>query len=198
MAQNGEQVFKLHKLDDRQAYQILTDIRELLNSPSPIQVVPVRNYVFDENEFEIENLRTGEYSILEMRWSGTCRDNNQHIRAKFKRSPESEGNEPSPYFDYVTIGFDGDYGKWKHHSGIIREILKIVSSRDTPAVHVDTGSSPDVLRELILSNNASHRQMMDELNKSVKEMIEKRAQLEVDAKNSETERRLAHEEVRCP
>lgn len=195
MSASGEYKVKIHKIDDRRAYELLASIKELFGPDGKISIHPVRSFEYSTNVYGVENILTGSYAISEMRLNCKFIDINQTILVYFNRCSEGDGNTASPHFDSVRVVFGGDPSQWRDYSETIRAVMSLISATDTPVTSVNTGDGPDILRELILSNNATHRAMMESLNKSVDEMILKRHQLERDATTAEEARRISHEDA---
>ncbi|WP_417794647.1 hypothetical protein [Terasakiella pusilla] len=192
MATTGVQNFKLHKMDDKAAYAMLEEICDRLQIDSEkIQIFPVPGFAFTLAEYGEEKLTTDSYSVNEMLVN--CNLSSQRvISVRFSRFNGQNGSNLSPLFDHVSVSFSNDRNLWKNHVAVIADVLKIVSSKDTPASHVDTGDGPSVLRELILSNNATHREIMASLSEAVEDMIAKRAVMEDEALAAEQARENAH------
>lgn len=193
--QNGRQIFRLHKLDDRTAFELMTAVRSCFDSNDHIQIVPVRGFGYPESGYGVENLKIGAYTVLEMHWNAQWSVNNRSVRVEFWRAKSHGDDTADPNYDSVSIFFEGDRGEWNKHVEKIREVLGVINSYDTPMSVVDTGDAPQVLRELILSSSATHRQMLDDLNTATAEMTKRRVELEDEAEKAEKARRKAHEEA---
>lgn len=192
MANKGEHIFKLHKLDDRQAYEMLLEVRARVNGTDTIYVAPVHGFNCAVDAYGEEKLAAGVYSLRELHWSGQYPENNQNVHVYFSRHGNAADDKPSPHFDNVRVVFSGEAHQWQNQLDVVSDVLAIVSSRDTPVASVDTGDGPSVLRELIMSTGAAHRSMMAELNKSVDAMVAKRAELEAQAIAVDEVREAAH------
>lgn len=195
MATTGTQTFKIHKIDDKEAYAMLQEICDKLQVKNDkIALSPVPGFSFTVNEYGEEKLTAGSYLINEMRVDSQL-SADRAVYVRFSRLDERNGGAVSPLFDHVHVSFGNDKRMWKDHVGLISDVLEIVASRDTPISHVDTGDGPSILRELILSNSATHRDIMASLNNAVEEMTAKRAELEERALTAEQERKAAHTEA---
>ncbi|PRZ48341.1 hypothetical protein CLV89_104169 [Tritonibacter scottomollicae] len=174
---------------------MLQEIRERLQGErEEILLFPVHGFPFTLEEYGETNLTADSYSINEMSFDFSLAPN-LGISVRFSRLNQTNTRDHSPLFDQVTVIFSSERNAWKKKPEIVADVLRIISSRGTPAAHVDTGEGPSVLRELILSNSATHREIMASLNKSVEDMMAKRAELEEEASTAEKIRETAHTEA---
>ncbi|QTN34673.1 hypothetical protein [Cognatishimia activa] len=113
----------------------------------------------------------------------------------FRRSTKHQnGNtEPSARYDEFDVNFGGrDPSFWNENKDLVGEVLKLVScDSEVPETVSDEDS---VLSELIRSLNATHRQMLGSLQESLKDSIDRRAELEREAEKKDTARAEKHAE----
>lgn len=190
MASKGEHTVFLHKIDDRTALDMYHQLRSHFNAAEEVVVEAAHHYRFTLAEWGEENFKSGTYTIRSLSAKFKA-DDLAYVIVTFSRHFEDAAIQ-SIYADKVTLNFGQEERHWKSHGNVMRACIETVSSFDTPVAFVDTGSAPDILRELMLSNSATHRQMIDSLNESVKEMIARREEIETRATELELAREQAH------
>lgn len=188
MPNQGDSIHYLHKIDDKTALELMKELLAVFPSVGvEIHVEVAQGYRYSLTEWGEKNVKAGSYTILGISAQGVV-DGQLRASISINRNYD-DGTKSSKYFDRLQIVYGNEAHRWQPHISLIRQCTEIISRYDTPASLVDTGSSPDVLRELMVSNSAIHRQMMDQLHKAMVDMTTKRAQLEEEAARLEAERR---------
>jgi hypothetical protein len=193
MSNNGEQIFRIHKLDDITAYRIMCEIRDIIGATDPIHVNIARGFNVQVAAYGEENIHTGSYAIPEFIWNGIHQPNNQSVQVHYVRFARDQPSPSDFNFDTVTVRLGASPGQWQSYTEVIRSIFSAITQHETPAASFDTGKAQDTLRELMISQSANHQRMIESLSTATDDMITKRAQLDSDAKAAEARREEVHE-----
>lgn len=193
MAQTGERTFRLHKMDDRAAYDLMVELKDFLKITDPIRVNLAPGFNFDAIALGQETFAVGKFRINSFELGGLVSDISPQVRfyATFARYPHQQPENPDKRFDYVNLQFGNELGAWSSHTERFLECLEIVAGKDV-AVVPESADEGDTLRSLIISQDAAHRRMIDDLHKSIRDLADRRLELEAAAEAAETARKEAH------
>lgn len=194
MANPGELTHKLHKLDDRSAYELMEELRQHLGISEPIRIRVLNNFEYTEAQLPKGSIEIGKHLINQMIVNGQVTDlgSTVHVAAIFQRFPQDKPDVVDKDFDYVVFQFGNESGAWGTNTEKLLKTIEIVASRDVAIIPTESSDS-ETLRTLILSQDAAHKRMIADLHESITEIGKRRAALEEEAARIAQERKDAHE-----
>lgn len=194
MPNQGEQTFKLHKMDDLTAYDLVAELKDFLKIPDQISIRLVHGFQYTIDQLPKGSVGPGKYQFSQIHVNGALPEIGSGVRGgvAFYRHIPNQPDILDSSFDYVTLQFGNDNGQWLSHIDKLLRCIEIVTSKDVTVVP-DTTDQTEAFRALVLSQDAAHKRMLDDLHKSLTDMAERRAKLEADAERIEKDRKHAHD-----
>lgn len=169
-------------------------IREHFEIAEQITVKIAHGIRIEAQNYGVENILPSEYKIQEFHLSGVSQKSGHHVGFVFARyeigKPDSQLD---PRYDYASLTLGGDPNYWREKPGLAIEASALLARLTIPAPSKPETDETEMFRQLIIGQDASHRRMLAELNKQLKELAARRAGLEQEAAATEQARRAAHD-----
>jgi len=143
-----------------------------------------------------ENILPSEFKIQEFQVNGVSQKTGHNVVFIFARYEVGKpGFLTDLRNDYTSLTLGGDANYWRQKPGLAIEASALVARLTIPTTGLAGTEESDLLRQLIIGHDATHRRMLSELNQSLKDLNKRRAQLDEQATKAENERRAAHEKA---
>lgn len=199
MTNPGEVRFTLHRIDDRTAFELLNKVRDSLGITDQIVLKLAYGIDLPVNKYGEENIFVGRRNIPEAHISGMSSVTGHHFSLAFYRfdpSLELSKRSINPRYDYALLSLGNLTSYWQDNPKIALDVIKIITEHEALPEHEESESGdPAVLRELIISQNATHSRMLDDLNNALADMIKRKAELEQEAHTAEQQRKAEHQQA---
>lgn len=193
MAVDGELVFTLHKLDDKSAYQMAKRIAALFGITEKVRFRLAPGLEISEEVYNPSNISRTTFSINFFTVGGHSSISKSHVGFTISRHQDGESKKPTdPYYDVARLELGSDVRYWNENPGLPIQAKEIINKDQIPSNKSAQGEHSTLLRELIVAQNSTHQQIMEDLSKSVQSMIAKRAELEAQAALEEQSRKEEH------
>lgn len=194
MASPGEQTFKLHKMDDRTALDLVLEVKGFLGIQDDVRIRILHGFEYNHSQLPEDSIKTGQYLFSQMAVHGAISEVGSTVRGgfEFSRFPNGQVGEIDKNFDYFTFRLNNESGNWASHIEKLLEVINIVTAKDLPVVATSSDVS-ETYRAQLLSQDAIHRRMLEDLNKSITDMAVRRAEMEEKAAADERQRKEIHE-----
>lgn len=192
MANPGEWIARINKIDDKKAISLVKAIAKIFTEEPPqinFQLFTGLDLTFDD--IEEKKFKSGTYSLWQINW-GLPLSSARSVTVTFHRRSMTAGTDAiDPHYDELKISYT-KLENWRKHTDELLAVQNVVRPVLVPLPTNGEVEGTDILRELIVQNDSTHRGMMEQLNNSVQEMIAKRRELETEAAEAELARDAAH------
>lgn len=197
MANQGELKFTLPKIDDLTAYDLVSSIADHFQVPDEIVIKIAHGIRVPVSAYGKNNILPGEFRIQEISLYGRHGITRHNINFVFARYETGKTDfQPSLRNDYASLMLEGDSSYWISHPDLAIGASGLISRLTIPSTGpVGEGDNTEVFRQLIVSQDASHRRMLSELNQQLVDLATRRSELEKEAAASEQARKAAHDEA---